>query len=203
MARTYWMERRRGKKTRFCIPQLKYILSSATTSLINLQSCVRLHFELLPFSIFHFELQIGNAASVRQWYDKWSCGYRYRQRSEYKRRSKITANRSRYQQHINFNGTRYASLGRSGSSSAISHLYCFPPFSVSVLQSSPSIASPLEIRTWYGDYNDTFNIELPEEAIVDGNTTLQVNLKFVSQLSDTLQGFYRVLYQDSDSSTKK
>lgn len=61
----------------------------------------------------------------------------------------------------------------------------------------------MTIETWYGENNDTFNIALAEGTRVDGNTTLQVNLKFISQLSNTLQGFYRVSYKDSDSDTKK
>lgn len=82
-------------------------------------------------------------------------------------------------------------------------VYYLPSISIPVFQSSPLVSSPLSIRTWYGENNDTFNIELGEGTTVDGNTTLQVNLKFISQLSNTLQGFYRVLYEDSDSDKPK
>lgn len=75
--------------------------------------------------------------------------------------------------------------------------------SFSVFKTTPQISAPLNINTWYGENNDTFNIALAEGTNIDGNTTLQVNLKFISQLTNTLQGFYRVLYEDSDSDKKK
>lgn len=80
----------------------------------------------------------------------------------------------------------------------ISFIYFFH----TVFQSSSEMVTPLEIKTSYGDNNDTFIIELSKSTI-GKNTTLQVNLKFFSQLSSTLQGFYQVSYEDSDSDTKK
>lgn len=65
-----------------------------------------------------------------------------------------------------------------------------------------STASPLTIKTAYGDNNDTYVIKLAKVSEVK-NSTIQLNLKFVSQLSSTLQGFYRVAYDDSDSDTRK
>lgn len=69
-------------------------------------------------------------------------------------------------------------------------------------QSDATVATPLDIQTEYGENNDTFIIKLNKFNEVK-NSTLQVNLKFISQLSNTLQGFYRVNYDDSDSDTKK
>lgn len=71
-----------------------------------------------------------------------------------------------------------------------------------VYQSSSEVETLLNIKTEYGTNNDTYIIHLEPSEIVD-DSTLQVNLKFISTLSDTLQGFYRVSYEDSDSDTKK
>lgn len=70
-----------------------------------------------------------------------------------------------------------------------------------VYRSNATHAIPLDIETMYGENNDTFIIKLKPAEVT--NTTLQVNLKFVSQLSSTLQGFYRTNYEDSDSDTRK
>lgn len=70
-----------------------------------------------------------------------------------------------------------------------------------VYRSNATHATPLDIETMYGENNDTFIIKLKPAEVT--NTTLQVNLKFVSQLSSTLQGFYRTNYEDSDSDTRK
>lgn len=69
-----------------------------------------------------------------------------------------------------------------------------------VYQSSSDIASPLEIKTSYGDNNATYIIDLNKVDKVD-NVTLQIHLKFISRLTDTLQGFYRVLYEDNRTKT--
>lgn len=68
-------------------------------------------------------------------------------------------------------------------------------------QSSLEVATPLNISTGYGENNDTFIIRFREE--VAERALLQVNLKFISQLSSTLQGFYRVSYNDTDADTRK
>lgn len=60
--------------------------------------------------------------------------------------------------------------------------------------------APLNIKTSYGTDNQTFIIELLDKA---KTKQIQVDLAFVSQLTNTLQGFYRVKYDDIDSSKKK
>lgn len=70
-----------------------------------------------------------------------------------------------------------------------------------VYQSTADIVSPLDIKTSYGENNATFIIDL-KSVEKEENITLQVRMKFVSQLTDTLQGFYRVSYGDSDSNEK-
>lgn len=69
-----------------------------------------------------------------------------------------------------------------------------------VFQSNETLAWPVEITTSYGENNETFIIKLEKLPV---NDTLQVDLKFISQLSNTLQGFYRVGYNDKNSDTKK
>lgn len=71
-----------------------------------------------------------------------------------------------------------------------------------VYQSTDTIATPIEITASYGENNDTFIIEFNKPSEVK-QSKLQVNLKFISLLSSTLQGFYKVSYDDSDSDTKK
>lgn len=61
-------------------------------------------------------------------------------------------------------------------------------------------SAALEIKTSYGNNNETFVIELIQKPT---NKQLRVDLKFISQLSSTLQGFYRVGYDDVDSTEKK
>lgn len=160
-------------------------------------------FTLLILFFFPFQLQIDNATSFRQWHDEWSCSYRYRERYEDKYWLEIAANRSRHKQHNHSYGTRYLLTSPRVIGHQPVYTCSFSSLSIPVFQSSPHIAEPLSIRTWYGDKNGKYYIELAEGTIVGGNTTLQVNLKFISQLSNTLQGFYRVLYQDSGSDMKK
>lgn len=63
-----------------------------------------------------------------------------------------------------------------------------------LLQDTAETASkPLNIETMYSENNDTFSIFIKE--IVSRNSTVLVDLKFVSQLTDTLQGFYRTQYE--------
>lgn len=71
-----------------------------------------------------------------------------------------------------------------------------------VSQSIATVVTTLTIGTLYGENKDTFIIKLTDPTEVKNNT-LQVNLKFNSQLSDTLQGFYRVNYEDSGSDSKR
>lgn len=59
---------------------------------------------------------------------------------------------------------------------------------------------PLKIDTSYGADNGTFIIKLVTEPT---NKAIRVDLTFVSQLTSTLQGFYRVGYDDIDSNEKK
>lgn len=61
-------------------------------------------------------------------------------------------------------------------------------------------SAPLDIKTSYGKNNETFVIELVKKP---ASKEIQVNLTFISQLSNTLQGFYRVGYDDIDSREKK
>lgn len=51
----------------------------------------------------------------------------------------------------------------------------------------------LQIDTEYGEANMTFIINILEA--LPKNSTVQVELQFVSQLTDTLQGFYRTEYE--------
>lgn len=74
-------------------------------------------------------------------------------------------------------------------------------YSMAVYQSSSDIASPLEIKTSYGENNATYIIDLKKVDKVK-NVTLQIHLKFISRLTDTLQGFYRVSYEDTDKREK-
>lgn len=74
--------------------------------------------------------------------------------------------------------------------------------SLAVFQTTPVLTSPLNISTEYGENRDTYIIRIKGKPIA-ANETLQVKLKFISQLSNTLQGFYRVAYEDDDSNTKK
>lgn len=60
--------------------------------------------------------------------------------------------------------------------------------------------APLNIKTSYGTNNETFIIELLGKP---ANKDVQVDLTFISQLTSTLQGFYRVRYDDIDSKEKK
>lgn len=69
-----------------------------------------------------------------------------------------------------------------------------------VFEGNATLVWPLNIKHYYGENNDTYVIELLKEPT---NTTLQLNIKFTSQLSNTLQGFYRVGYHDIDTSDKK
>lgn len=71
------------------------------------------------------------------------------------------------------------------------------------------ITRKLQIKHDYGkndgndgndDIKETYVIVLMEKP---NNSSLQVNVKFISQLSETLQGFYRVGYHGTDSSSKK
>lgn len=65
-----------------------------------------------------------------------------------------------------------------------------------IVQQSPAIETPprsLNVDTFYGENNDTFVIDIKDT--VPENRTLQVQLKFISQLTDTLQGFYRTNYE--------
>lgn len=71
---------------------------------------------------------------------------------------------------------------------------------LTVFESNATLTWPLEIKQRYGENNETYIIELLAEP---RNTTLQVNIKFISQLSNTLQGFYRVGYNDIDTTDKK
>lgn len=73
-------------------------------------------------------------------------------------------------------------------------------FYFTVFQSNATLTTPIDIKHYYGENNETYVIELLKEP---KNTTLQVNIKFISQLSSTLQGFYRVGYNDIDTSDKK
>lgn len=73
---------------------------------------------------------------------------------------------------------------------------------LTVFQSNATLTSPLIIETSYGENNDTYIIKLKNPSEVKNNS-LQVNLKFDSRLSDTLQGFYRVNYEDSGSDTER
>lgn len=69
--------------------------------------------------------------------------------------------------------------------------------------SLPSVfenGAPLDIKTSYGTHNGTFIIKLLKKPT---NKDVQVDLTFVSQLTSTLQGFYRVNYDDIDSNQKK
>lgn len=62
------------------------------------------------------------------------------------------------------------------------------------MQDTAETASkPLTIETQYSENNDTFSIFIKE--IVAKNSTVLVELKFISQLTDTLQGFYRTEYE--------
>lgn len=69
-----------------------------------------------------------------------------------------------------------------------------------VFESNQTITSPIKFDGSYGDNNETYIIQLTETP---KNKTLQLNIKFTSHLSNTLQGFYRVGYDDIDSDTKK
>lgn len=63
-----------------------------------------------------------------------------------------------------------------------------------MLQDTAETASkPLTIETEYSERNDTFSIMIKE--IVAKNSTVLVDLTFISQLTDTLQGFYRTQYE--------
>lgn len=66
------------------------------------------------------------------------------------------------------------------------------------------IASPLDIETAYGENNDTFIIDIKRGIDKnDKNITLQIQLNFVSVLTDTLQGFYRSSYKDGRNQETK
>lgn len=67
-------------------------------------------------------------------------------------------------------------------------------FSLVLLQDTAETASkPLTIETEYSQNNDTFSIFIKE--VVAKNSTVLVDLTFISQLTDTLQGFYRTQYE--------
>lgn len=59
----------------------------------------------------------------------------------------------------------------------------------------------LDIDSSYGENNETFVITFIKSPPAK-TTVLQVSLSFVSQLTSTLKGFYRVDYDDIDSSKK-
>ncbi|XP_037030897.1 aminopeptidase N isoform X2 [Bradysia coprophila] len=66
------------------------------------------------------------------------------------------------------------------------------------------IASPLDIETAYGEHNDTFIIDIKRGIDKnDENITLQIQLNFISILTDTLQGFYRASYKDGRNEETK
>lgn len=68
------------------------------------------------------------------------------------------------------------------------------PLHIVLLQDTAEAASKtLTIETEYSESNDTFSIFIKE--IVARNSTVIVDLKFISQLTDTLQGFYRTRYE--------
>lgn len=69
-----------------------------------------------------------------------------------------------------------------------------------MFESNEMLTSPVKFEGRYGENNETYIIKLTETP---KNTTLQLNIKFTSHLSNTLQGFYRVGYDDIDSDTKK
>lgn len=56
--------------------------------------------------------------------------------------------------------------------------------------------TPISSETSYGLDNDTFIINL--KGPIPRNSTVQVQLQFISQLTDTLQGFYRTSYEPSE-----
>lgn len=70
-------------------------------------------------------------------------------------------------------------------------------WSISVSQKNGS--QPVTIKSKYGSNNETYEIQLLNAT----ESTLKVDLKFTSQLSSTLQGFYRVGYNDVDDKNKK
>ncbi|XP_031619853.1 aminopeptidase Ey isoform X2 [Contarinia nasturtii] len=71
---------------------------------------------------------------------------------------------------------------------------------VEVAESSENLTRFLDIAADYGENNDTYVINLVESP---NNASLQLNIKFISQLSTTLQGFYRVGYNDIDTTEQK
>lgn len=60
------------------------------------------------------------------------------------------------------------------------------------------IGSQIDIDTAYGENNSTFIITIRKGVNKDAiNVTLQIQLDFISKLTDTLQGFYRTSYRDA------
>lgn len=55
----------------------------------------------------------------------------------------------------------------------------------------------LKVETWQGLDNLTYHIKLLDSKPT--GEVLTITLDFVSQLTDTLQGFYKGLYKDEDS----
>ncbi|XP_031634254.1 aminopeptidase N-like [Contarinia nasturtii] len=71
---------------------------------------------------------------------------------------------------------------------------------VEVAEINGEVTRLLSIQSNYGKNNEIYVIDLLE---MPKNTSLQVNIEFISQLSTTLQGFYRVGYDDIDTTDKK
>lgn len=67
---------------------------------------------------------------------------------------------------------------------------------VSVRQNNGTLVAH---KSNYGINNETYEIQLVNAT----ETKVQVDIKFNSQLSNTLQGFYRVGYDDIDDKNKK
>ncbi|XP_037909799.1 aminopeptidase N isoform X2 [Hermetia illucens] len=68
---------------------------------------------------------------------------------------------------------------------------------VSVTNNNDKDATPLKITTSYGDFNDSFIIKIGSKLDDVQHVNLTVNLKFRSELSSTLQGFYKTSYEDA------
>ena len=60
----------------------------------------------------------------------------------------------------------------------------------------------LLIETGYGENNATYIITLLEYLDTSKGVSVNVDIKFTSHLTDTLQGFYRTSYSDSQSQKK-